>query len=137
MVGGAFAVLDKSGILQAGVGRLVTSLGGRKYVLLLGITLFFMLMGSTFGIFEEIVPLVPWVIALANSLGWDSLVGLGMSILATNMGFSAAMTNQFTLCVAKKNRGLAALFWLGMARADFSCDLCGVLRVPGLVRAAN
>jgi uncharacterized ion transporter superfamily protein YfcC len=35
-------------------------------------------------------------------LGWDSLVGLGMSILATNLGFSAAITNPFTIGVAQK-----------------------------------
>ena len=39
-------------------------------------------------------------------LGWDSLTGLGMSILATNMGFSAAVTNPFTIGVAQKLAGL-------------------------------
>jgi uncharacterized ion transporter superfamily protein YfcC len=52
------------------------------------------------------VPLVPLMIALAYSLGWDALVGLGMSILATNMGFSAAMTNPFSIGVAQKLAGL-------------------------------
>ena len=106
MVGSAFAVLDKSGILQAAIGRIVQAFGGRKYVLLLVIALFFMLLGAFFGIFEEVVPLVPLMIALAYLLGWDSLVGLGMSILATNMGFSAAITNPFTIGVAQKIAGL-------------------------------
>jgi hypothetical protein len=52
-----------------------------------------MLMGAFFGIFEEVVPLVPVIIALSYSLGWDALTGLGMSILAVNLGFSAAITN--------------------------------------------
>ena len=39
-------------------------------------------------------------------LGLDSLTGLGMSILATNMGFSAAVTNPFTIGVAQKLAGL-------------------------------
>ena len=106
MVGGAFAVLDKTGILQGTIARIVRSFGGRKYVLLLGITLFFMLLGALFGIFEEVVPLVPVMIALAYYLGWDSLVGLGMSILAVNMGFSVAITNPFTIGVAQKIAGL-------------------------------
>src|SRR5919109_1382636 len=46
------------------------------------------------------------MIALSYSLGWDALVGLGMSILATNMGFSAAISNPYTLGVAQ---GLAEL----------------------------
>ncbi len=106
MVGGSFAVLDQSGILKAAIGRLMRAFGGRKYGLLLVIAFFFMLLGAFFGIFEEVVPLVPVMLALAYYLGWDSLVGLGMSILATNLGFSAAITNPFTLGVAQKLAGL-------------------------------
>ncbi len=106
MVGGAFAVLDQVGILKAGIGRIVQAFGGKKYVLLLVISLFFMALGSFFGILEEIVPLVPLMIALSYYLGWDALVGLGMSVLATNMGFSAAITNPFTIGIAQKIAGL-------------------------------
>ena len=106
MVGSAFAVLDKSGILKAAIARIVQRFGGRKYLLLLVISFLFMAMGAFFGIFEEVVPLVPLMLALSYSLGWDSLVGLGMSILATNMGFSAAITNPFTIGVAQKLAGL-------------------------------
>jgi len=106
MVGGAFAVLDQVGILKAGIGRIVQAFGGKKYVLLLVISLFFMALGSFLGILEEIVPLVPLMIALSYYLGWDALVGLGMSVLATNMGFSAAITNPFTIGIAQKIAGL-------------------------------
>ncbi len=106
MVGGAFAVLDKSGILKAGLGRIVARFGGRKYTLLLLISFFFMALGAFFGIFEEVVPLVPLVLSLSYYLGWDALVGLGMSILATNLGFSAAITNPFTIGVAQELAGL-------------------------------
>ena len=37
-----------------------------------------MLLGALVGSFEEVVPLVPIVTALAYSLGWDGLTGLGM-----------------------------------------------------------
>lgn len=106
MVGASFAVLDKSDILQAALARIVEAFGGRKYLLLLAISFFFMAIGAFFGIFEEVAPLVPLMIALSYSLGWDTLVGLGMSILATNMGFSAAVTNPFTIGVAQKLAGL-------------------------------
>jgi uncharacterized ion transporter superfamily protein YfcC len=102
LVSGAFAVLDKSGILKSLLGKIVAKFGGRKYVLLLLISFVFMFLGAFFGLFEEVVPLVPLMIALAYSLGWDAMVGLGMSILATNMGFSAAITNPFTIGVAQK-----------------------------------
>ncbi|MBN1953704.1 MAG: YfcC family protein [Anaerolineae bacterium] len=106
MVGSAFAVLDASGILRAVLGRVVRALGGRKYLLLLIVTFLFMSLGAFFGLFEEVVPLVPVMIGLSYSMGWDSLVGLGMSILATNLGFSAAITNPFTIGVAQRIAGL-------------------------------
>ncbi len=106
MVGSAFAVLDGCGILKAALARVVGAFGERKYPLLLIISLLFMLMGAFFGVFEEVVPLVPVMIALSYFLGWDSLVGLGMSILATNMGFSAAIMNPFTIGVAQGIAGL-------------------------------
>ncbi len=106
MVGASFAILDKSGILKSVIDRIVKALGHRKYLLLLVVSFFFMVIGAFFGIFEEVVPLVPLMIALSYSLGWDSLVGLGMSILATNMGFSAAVTNPFTIGVAQNIAGL-------------------------------
>ena len=106
LVGVAFAVMDKSGILKSAISRIIKTFGGRKYAMMLMITLFFMALGAFFGIFEEVIPLVPIIIALSFSLGWDSLVGLGMSILATNVGFSMAVFNPFTIGVSQKLAGL-------------------------------
>jgi len=106
MVGSSFAVLEKSGMLKEAVTRIVGLFAGRKYLLLLTISFFFMAIGAFFGIFEEVVPLVPLMLALSYYLGWDALVGLGMSVLAVNMGFSAAITNPFTLGIAQKLAGL-------------------------------
>jgi len=106
LVGASFAVLDRSGIMQASMANIVKRFGSRRYLLLLSVSLFFMLIGALFGIFEEVVPLVPVVLGLSYLLGWDSMVGLGMSILATNMGFSAAIMNPFTIGVAQKIAGL-------------------------------
>ncbi|MGB9521575.1 MAG: hypothetical protein ACPL6F_02350, partial [Anaerolineales bacterium] len=105
-IGGSFAILEKSGIMKAVLGRVIQRFSGQKYLLLAVIAFIFMIFGALFGIFEEVVPLVPIMIALSYSLGWDALVGLGMSILATNLGFSAALTNPFTIGVAQ---GLASL----------------------------
>ena len=104
--GGAFAVLDKTGTIRAFIGSIVRRFRDRKYTLLYMVCLAFMFLGATLGTFEEVVLLVPVMIALSYSLGWDALVGLGMSILATNMGFSAAIANPYTLGVAQQLAGL-------------------------------
>lgn len=46
------------------------------------------------------------VVALAVRLGWDPLVGLGMSILAIGCGFSSGICNPFTVGVAQELAGL-------------------------------
>jgi uncharacterized ion transporter superfamily protein YfcC len=114
LVGVAFAVMDHSGILKLAVGAIIRATGGRKYTLLLVITFFFMALGGFFGIFEEIIPLVPIVIALAYSLGWDSLTGMGMSVLATNVGFSMAVFNPFTIGVSHRLAGLPLFSGAGL-----------------------
>lgn len=119
IIGGSFAVLDKAGVLAAGVNRIVAAVGKRKYLLLALVTLFFMLFGSLLGIFEEMVPLVPLAVVLAWSLGWDSLTGLGMSLLATAFGFSAAIANPFTIGVAQRIAGLPLFSGAGYRAAIF------------------
>jgi uncharacterized ion transporter superfamily protein YfcC len=51
LVGVAFAVMDKSGILKAAIAWIIRAFGGRKYILLLVISFFFMALGTFFGIF--------------------------------------------------------------------------------------
>jgi uncharacterized ion transporter superfamily protein YfcC len=135
MVGAAFAVLEKCGILAASLGRIVSKYGEQKYTLLLLISLFFMALGAFFGIFEEVIPLVPLVLSLSYYLGWDALVGLGMSIQANNLGFSAAITNPFTIGVAQELAGLP-LFSGGWFRVPIFILIYGLFAVF-LVRYAK
>ena len=119
MVASAFAVLDQTGVVRAMVAGIVRLAGGRKYLLLLAVSLFFMALGALFGLFEEVVPLVPVIVALSYSLGWDALTGLGMSILATNLGFSAALTNPFTVGIAQGLAGLPLFSGIGLRLVIF------------------
>ena len=133
LVGTAFGVMDKSGILQAIVSRIVQKFGGRKYHLLVIITFFFMALGSFFGIFEEVIPLVPLMIGLAYYLGWDSLTGLGMSVLATNIGFSTALFNPFTIGIAHKLVRSATLLRAASAPGLVHCCFPNPGGFPGVV----
>ena len=108
IIGGVFTILDKCGMLKYIMMLLVRRFSSAKYTLMALLILFFMLFGSVFGIFEELVALVPIVIVLSYALGWDSLTGLGMSALAAGFGFSAATMNPFTLGVAQSLVGLDA-----------------------------
>jgi len=106
VIGGSFAVLGEGAVLRGIIARIVSRFGHRKQTLLAVILLFFMSLGSVLGIFEEVIPLVPIMISLAYSLGWDSLTGLGMSLLAAGFGFSAAISNPFSIGISQQIAGL-------------------------------
>lgn len=108
MIGGSIAVLEKSGILRYSMQLLVDRFGQQKYRMMGVLVLFFMLLGALIGTFEEMIALVPLAITLAISLGWDSLTGLGMSLLAAGFGFAAAISNPFTMGIAQRLAGLPA-----------------------------
>lgn len=105
-IGGTFLVLDKSGVMRYMLTSVTAKMGRHKYALLAVMTLVCMAIGSTMGIFEEFAPLVPLVVALSLALGWDSFVGLGMSILAVGFGFSVGTFNPFSILIAQKLAGL-------------------------------
>ena len=102
VLGGVFSALEESGVMRYLLALLTHRFKKTRYRLMAVIVLFFMLMGSMIGSFEEIVPLVPLVTALSVSLGWDVLLGLGMSVLAVCCGFACGVANPFTVGVAQE-----------------------------------
>ncbi len=102
VIGGVFNSLDKCGLMKYMLARITARFGKNKYLLLGMVAFFFMAMGAFIGSFEECIPLVPIVVALAITLGWDALTGLGMSLLAAGCGFAAGVCNPFTVGVAQE-----------------------------------
>lgn len=106
IIGGVFNCLEKCGLMKYMLDKITHHYGKERYKLMALISLFFMAMGAFIGSFEECVPLVPIVVALAIRLGFDALAGLGMSLLAIGCGFSAGICNPFTVGVAQELAGL-------------------------------
>lgn len=106
VIGGTFNALDRSGTMDYMLRKIVHFAGDRKYMLLAVVTLFFLSMGAFIGSFEECIPMVPLAVALAVAMGWDEMVGLGMSLGAVACGFSTGVLNPFTTGVAQALMGL-------------------------------
>ena len=119
VIGGAFHALDDCGVLSYMFNRVYRLFETQRYRLLLLVSLFFMSLGAFVGSFEECVPLVPIAVALAYSLGWDALVGLGMSLLAVGFGFSTGVLNPFTVGVAQQLVGLPMFSGIWMRLVTF------------------
>ncbi|MBI9101963.1 MAG: YfcC family protein [Spirochaetales bacterium] len=101
-IGGSFTILEKGRVMEALLALLVHRFEKRKYLLLAVITFVMMFMASVIGVYEALVPLIIFIVPLSLALGWDSLTGLGMTLLALSFGFAAAVTNPFTIAVAQK-----------------------------------
>ena len=135
VIGGVFNCLDKCGLMKYMLDVITARFGKEKYKLMACITLFFMSMGAFIGSFEEAVPLVPIVVALAVRLGFDSLTGIGMSLLAIGCGFSSGICNPFTVGVAQELAGLPMFSGIWFRAAAFG--LVYVLLMNFLVRYAK
>ncbi|BAL81584.1 YfcC family protein [Caldisericum exile] len=105
-VSGSFSILSKANIVKAIILSITKRFEKRKYLLIAIVIFIFMSLGAILGLFEETIPLVPLVVSLAISMGFDELTGLGMSLLAVGFGFSAAISNPFSIGVAQKIAGL-------------------------------
>lgn len=119
VIGGVFNCLEKCGLMKYMLDKITFRYGKERYKLMALIVLFFMAMGSFIGSFEECVPLVPIVVALAIRLGWDALTGIGMSLLAIGCGFSAGICNPFTIGVAQELAGLPMFSGMWFRAAAF------------------
>ncbi|WP_088041107.1 YfcC family protein [Bacillus sp. EAC] len=102
IVGGSFAVFDAIKIFEVIIERFLNKYENSRFLLILIFSLFFMILGAVFGILEEVVPLIPIMILVAERLGWDKLMGLGLSLLSVSFGFSAALFNPFTIGIAQQ-----------------------------------
>ncbi|MBO4893847.1 MAG: YfcC family protein [Clostridia bacterium] len=102
LIGGTFLIIDERGILKYIMGVVLKKFRDKKYILLCVMIFICMLLSSTAGILEESVTLVPIAAAIALALGWDSFVGLTMSLVAVAFGFTAATFNPFNVVTVQK-----------------------------------
>ena len=124
MVGGAFWILNATGAVRKGVeGFLhkISLLGNRRmfrkinvnYIVIALIMVMFSLFGAVFGMSEETLAFMAVFVPLSISMGYDSLVGMGMCYLAAHVGFAGGMLNPFTIGIAQGLAGLPAFSGLG------------------------
>lgn len=98
--GGAVAVLEKSGSINAAFGRLASNKKLNAHVLAL-LIMAFMSVGGAAGVFANpVVALVPIGIILATSLGYDAFTGFLFVYMGAYSGFNVGWANATTIGVA-------------------------------------
>ena len=114
VMSGVFNILEKTQGVRVFIARIMCHLKNKGGPVVCLTVLVFMLFGSFFGMFEELVTLLPLIIMFMLSMGMDTMTGLGACMLAACFGFSAAITNPFSVGLAADIAGVAALdgVWL-------------------------
>ena len=102
LVGGAFAVIERTGVLARGVGLLARGLRGREALVVPVCSIAFALGGIFEGMLEEIVALVPVLLLLARRLRLDPLTAVAMSMGAALVGGAFSPANPFEVGIAQR-----------------------------------
>jgi len=113
IVGGAFNILNDTGAMAAGIHQLLRVLANRSYLVIPLVMVVFSFFGGAFGMAEEAIPFTLIFVPLTIALGYDSLVGVCLTFVAANVGFSAGFTNPFTVQVSQQIAGVAPLSGIG------------------------
>lgn len=127
IVGGAFWILNCTGAVSFGISRFIARAGGYDRLVLAGLAVLFSLGGAVFGMSEETIPFVGIVVPLVIAMGYDAVTGLLVVYVASNIGFSSAFLNPFTVGIAQEMSGLPMFSGMGYRLC------CWVLMTAALV----
>jgi uncharacterized ion transporter superfamily protein YfcC len=138
IVGGVFGILQRTGTIAAGLYWLLRRFAHSRFLLTGIIVTTVAVGGSTLGMGEELIPLVPIFLLAARELGYDRLFGLSLVYVASQVGFAAATTNPFTVQVAQGIAGVppgsGVLFRLVFLACCLTLTIAYVLRYGERVR---
>jgi uncharacterized ion transporter superfamily protein YfcC len=116
ITGGAFAVLHKTEAIDAMIKSIAQAHTRSAFVRAATIPLFvtmFSLGGATFGMNEEAIPFILIFVPLALALGYDSVTGVSIPFLGSQVGFGAAFLNPFNVGIAQGIAGLPVFSGMG------------------------
>jgi uncharacterized ion transporter superfamily protein YfcC len=138
IVGGVFGILQATGTIPAVLGAVLNRLRSSWKVLTIVLMTGMAIGGSTLGMGEEFIPLVPIFLIVAKEIGCDRIFGVALVYVAGAVGFAAATTNPFTVNIAQEIAGLplnsAIPFRLLFLGACLTVTLIYMLRYGSRIR---
>jgi uncharacterized ion transporter superfamily protein YfcC len=106
IIGGVFGILQATGTIPAILGSILNRLRSSWRLLTVVLMIAMGVGGSTLGMGEEFIPLVPIFLIVAKEIGCDRIYGVALVYVAGAVGFAAATTNPFTVNIAQGIAGL-------------------------------
>lgn len=116
IAGGTFAVLQRTEAIDSMIKTVAKAHTHSAFVRTMMIPVFitmFSLGGATFGMSEEAIPFVLIFVPLALALGYDSVVGVSIPFVGSQVGFATAFMNPFNVGVAQGIAGVEVYSGMG------------------------
>jgi uncharacterized ion transporter superfamily protein YfcC len=135
LVGGAFAVVERTGALAQLVNWLAQRLAGRGIWVIPIVGFTFAWGGILIQMQEELIAFVPVLLLLTRRLGFNALTAVAMSLGAAGVGASFSWINPFQVGIAQKVAGVELL-----SGRDFRCVfliLAWLIWIAGTMRFAQ
>lgn len=107
MVGAFLGVVNETGALDVGIASIVKRFEGREKWLIYILMFLFALGGSTYGMGEETMAFFPLLIPVMMAVGYDSITGVAIILLGSQIGCLASTVNPFATGVASAAAGVS------------------------------
>ncbi|WP_417203103.1 putative basic amino acid antiporter YfcC [Acetoanaerobium sticklandii] len=113
VIGGAFGIILKTGAVEAGILSMIKRTKGKEALLIPIIFFLFSLGGAVFGMGEEAIPFAMILVPLLIAMGYDAIVGIMITYVATQIGFATSWMNPFSVAIAQGVAGIPVLSGAG------------------------
>ena len=109
VIGGAFGIVMRTGAVDAGIHAMIRKTKGREIILIPVLFALFSLGGAVFGMGEEAIPFAMVIVPLTIAMGYDAVVAVCVTYVATQIGFATSWMNPFGLAIAQGIAGVPVL----------------------------
>ena len=93
VVGGAFGIMIRTGAIESGLIGLIRKAKGAEKLLIPVLFVLFSLGGAVFGMGEEALPFTMILCPLFVAVGYDSVIAVLVTYVATQIGFGSSWMN--------------------------------------------
>lgn len=106
MIGGLIGIMNLTGAFDAGISWFAIVLKGREFWLILIVTFFIAIGGTTFGLAEETIAFYPILIPVFLAAKYDAIVALASIYIGSSVGTMCSTTNPFSVIIASDAAGI-------------------------------
>ena len=109
VIGGAFGIIMRTGAIDAGIYAFIGKVKGYEAISIPLLFILFAVGGAVFGMSEETIPFAMIIIPFCIAIGYDSLTGVVVTFVASQVGNATSWMNPFGVAIAQGIAGVPVL----------------------------